>query len=1015
MKKKIYLFLLLFGSFSMYLMAQTNVSGNVKDAETKEALIGVSVVIKGTTSGTITDMDGKFSLAVAQGKTLVFSYIGYESQEILVKGGSYTISLKSASQKLNEVVVIGYGTSKAKDLTAPIAIVKAEDLVKRTTSSPMNALQGSAAGVQVVTVGSPGSSPTVRIRGVGSLNNEGPLYVVDGMFFSNIDFLSSNDIEDMSILKDASAAAIYGVKAANGVVLITTKKGKLNTPTKITYDGYVGLQTPVHMLKMANGSQYATMEMAKQNSSDLAHVTLSAQKFGGSGTNPTTNTDWYNEIMKKSAMTHNHNLSIAGGSDKATYNLGLSYLYQDGVMISRNNYKRFNILAQTDFQAYNWLKVGYKVILSNSTLFSPNNGAFANAYYASPLYPVFDPANTTATPTDYASATSLGYANGAFSNAVAAANYYYDKTTGWQVMPTVYAEVSLIKNKLTFKTQLSEKYASNLELKYTPAYYVDAYQLSPNSLSLLEETKDSWNNYIVDNLLTYKDAFQKHHVTAMFGQSIRDERWRQLKGTAPDVPGPQEEYLYLALSQAAATSYTVTDNGSDFHGFSWFGRATYDYASKYLLSATFRADGSSKFQQHWGYFPSVGAGWIISEENFMKHQHFLDYLKARVSWGMLGNDGVPNNPGFASISTQNGVYGSTSVADGAYIPGYRVDALFTKYMKWEVVKELDAGIDFSTLGQRLTGTLDYYHRITNNLAFSKQLPMTNTQVYGNWGKVLNQGIEVTLNWADKIGDFGYHVGINMTTVKNSVQDLGGLAYMMTGVAEFPTRMEVGKPINFFYGYQVEGVYQNQSQIDADPIAKANGLTPGDFKYKDQNGDGVLDANDRVSLGNYLPKVTYGANLGCNYKNFELNVMLQGQAGNKILNMNRARRLWYSDMNGDAKLVTNLWSGDGSTNSYPSAYGTTKAWNNAASSFFVENGSYLRIQNIQLAYTFKLSNQQGAPQLRVSFTADRPFIFTKYSGFTPEITGAINDLRNLGYDNQVYPASATYSIGWRLIF
>ncbi len=1015
MKKKIYLFLMLFGSFTTYLMAQTNVSGIVKDADTKEALIGVSVVVKGTTSGTITDIDGKFSLSVAQGKTLVLSYIGYESQEVIVKGGSYTINLQSASQKLNEVVVIGYGTSKAKDLTAPIAIVKAEDLVKRTTSSPMNALQGSAAGVQVVTVGSPGSSPTVRIRGVGSLNNEGPLYVVDGMFFDNIDFLSSNDIEDMSILKDASAAAIYGVKAANGVVLITTKKGKLNTPTKITYDGYMGLQTPVHMLKMANGSQYAAMEIAKQNSSDLAHVTLSAQKFGGSGTNPTTNTDWYNEILKKSAMTHSHNLSIAGGSDKATYNLGISYLYQDGVMISKNNYKRFNILAQTDFQAYNWLKIGYKVILSNSTLFSPNNAAFANAYYASPLYPVYDPANTTATPTDYASATSLGYANGAFSNAVATANYYYDKTASWQVMPTVYAEISLIKNKLTFKTQLSEKYASNLELKYTPAYYVDAYQLSPNSLSQLEETKDNWNNYIVDNLLTYKDAFQKHHFTAMLGQSIRDERWRQLKGTAPDVPGPQEEYLYLALSNAASTSYTVKDDGSDFHGFSWFGRATYDYASKYLLSATFRADGSSKFQQHWGYFPSVGAGWIISEENFMKSQHIFDYLKARVSWGMLGNDGVPNNVNFSTATTNNGVYGSTATADGAYVPGYTVNSIFTKFMKWEVVNEWDAGIDFSTFGQHLSGTLDYYHRITNNLAFNKQLPMTNTQVYGNWGKVLNQGVEVTLNWADKIGDFGYHVGMNMTTVKNSVQDLGGLAYMMTGVAEFPTRMEVGKPINFFYGYQVEGVYQNQAQIDADPIAKANGLTPGDFKYKDQNGDGVLDASDRVNLGNYLPKVTYGANLGCNYKNFELNVMLQGQAGNKILNMNRARRLWYSDMNGDAKLVTNLWSGDGSTNSYPSAYGTTKAWNNAASSFFVENGSYLRIQNVQLAYTFKLAKQQGAPQLRLSLTADRPLIFTKYSGFTPEITGAINDLKNLGYDNQVYPASATYSIGWRLIF
>jgi TonB-linked SusC/RagA family outer membrane protein len=1010
MKKKISFILLLLCTFTLQAIAQNlKVSGIVRDAETSETLPGVSVVIKGQHQGTATDINGNFELSVARGSILQFSYVGYETFEAnITEAKSLIIKMKAVTTKINEVVVVGYGTSKAKDLTAPIAIVKTEDLAKRTASSPMVALQGTTPGVQVVTSGSPGASPTVRIRGVGSLNNEGPLYVVDGMFYDNIDFLNSNNIENMSILKDASAAAIYGVKAANGVVLITTKKGSLNTPTKITYDGYIGLQTPVNMLKMANGSQYAAMEIAKQNASDLAHVTLSVQKFGGSGTTPTTNTDWYDEILKKSALTHNHDISISGGTDKVTYNVGLSYLYQDGIMISKNNYQRFNIMAQTDFQAYSWLKVGYKVIMSNSTLFSPNNSAFANAYFASPLYPVYDPSNTTASPTDYASSTSIGFGNGAYANPVAAANYYYNKTTSWQAMPSVYAEVALMKDKLTFKTQLSESYISNLNLNFTPQYYVDAYQLSPNNLSFLAESKDNWNNYIVDNWLTYKDSFNKHHVSALFGQSVRDNRWRNLYGSAPDVPGPQEEYLYLALSQGAAQSMIVTDNGSDLRSFSWFGRATYDYASRYLLSVTLRADGSSKFQQHWGYFPSVGAGWIISEENFMKNQHVFDYLKLRASWGKLGNDGVPSNTNFAKATPYNGIFGSTSASDGAAVPGYTVNSLFTKYMKWEVTTETDAGIDFSACKQKLTGTLDYYHRMTSDLAFSKQLPMTNNQIYGNWGKVLNEGFEATLNWADKIGKVSYHVDVNATTIKNTVKDLGGLAYMMTGTSEFPTRLEVGKPLNFFYGYQVAGVYQNQAQIDADPIAKANGLTPGDFKYKDQNGDGVLDATDRVNLGSYLPKVIFGLNTGITYDNFEVNVMLQGQAGNKILNMNRARRLWYSDMNGDAKMVSNLWSGNGSTNSYPSAYGTTKAWNNAASSFFVENGSYLRIQNIQVAYTFMLSKQAGAPKLRLSLTADRPAIFTKYNGFTPEIIGT-------GYDTNTYPTSATYSIGWRLIF
>lgn len=1010
MRKKVCFILMVLSTFSVQMFAQNfKVSGLVRDAETKETLTGVSVAIKGQTTGTMTGLDGSFTLNVPTGNVLKLSYLGFDPQEVTVTSNlTLDILLKPVATKINEVVVIGYGTTRAKDLTAPITVVKTEELIKRTTGSVMGALQGSASGVQVVTSGAPGSSPTVRIRGVGSLNNESPLYVVDGMFFDNIDFLDVNNIEDMSILKDASAAAIYGVRAANGVVIITTKKGKLNAKTQITYDGYVGFQTAAHMLKMANGSQYAAMELAKMTQSDSSHVLLSSTKFGGIATNPTTNTNWYSELLNKAALTHNHNIDISGGSDKSTYSVGLSYLYQDGIMNSQNNYKRFNIYAQTDFQAYNWLKIGYKVLMSNSTLFSPNNSAFSFAYYASPLYPVFDATNTNAFPTGYASSTSIGFGNGAFANPVASADYYYDKTTGFQVMPTVFAEIALIKNKLTFKTQLSEKYVSNLELNFTPKYFVDAYQLSPNELSFLTEKRDNYNDYILDNLLTYKDAINKHHWTAMIGQSTRDERWRELQGTAADVPEPKEEYMYISQSQAAATSRTVTDDGTDLRGLSFFGRASYDYASKYLLSATLRADGSSKFQQHWGYFPSVGAGWTVSQENFMANQHLFDFLKARVSWGLLGNDGVPANVAYATATPNNGVFGSTTSSDGVFIPGYTVNSIFTKYMMWELVNEWDGGFDFSMLNQRLSGSIDYYHRITDRLAFNKQLPMTNTQIYGNWGKVLNQGIELTLNWADKIGDFGYHAGVNITTVKNSVQDLGGLAYLMTGTPEFPTRMEVGQPLNYFYGFQQIGVYQTQAEVDADPIAKTNGLQPGDLKFKDQNGDGVLDNQDRVNIGSYLPKVTYGFNGGLTYKHFEFSFILQGQAGNKILNMNRARRLWYSDMNGDAEMVSHLWTGAGSTNKYPSAFGTTKAWNNAASSFFVEDGSYLRIQNIQLAYNFKFTEVANGPQMRIFLTADRPAIFTKYSGFTPEIIGT-------GYDTNTYPTSATYSIGWRITY
>jgi TonB-linked SusC/RagA family outer membrane protein len=1015
-KKTILLLLVVLVSANSLFAQDIRVQGVITDKKTGEALIGATILQKGTSNGTRTNITGEFSISLPLNSVLAVSYIGYVAQEIKVTTETRQhIELEEVNRTLDEVVVVGYGTSKAKDLTSPISVVKSEDLMRRTTGSAMAALQGSVAGVQVITNGSPGSSPTVHIRGVGSLNNENPLYVVDGMFFDNIDFLNTNDIADMTILKDASASAIYGVRAANGVVIITTKKGTLNSKTQITYDGYLGFQIPTHMLQMASGSQYATMELAKGTASDVSHVTLSAQKFGGSGTNPTTNTDWYNEILKQSALTHSHSIGISGGSDKATYNVALSYLYQDGIMKAENNYKRFNLLAQTDFQAYTWLKVGYKVLVSNSTLFSPNKAAFSNAYYASPLYPVFDATNTNATPTDYASSTSIGYANGAFSNPVATADYNFNKTNGFQISPTVFAEIKLWKDKLLFKTQYSQKYAFNNNLNYIPAYRVDAYQLSPNQLSFLTSYQEKFQNYIIDNTLTYKDGINNHHWSAMIGQSTRNERWRQITGTAANVPGAKEEYMYL--SQGNATGRTVVEDGTDYHGLSFFGRATYDFASKYLLTATFRADGSSKYQQKWGYFPSVGTGWVISEEEFMKNQRLFNYLKARLSWGMLGNDAIPSNNGFSSLSTGStfsGIFGSTSSSAGSYIPGYIAQNFFN-YLKWEVVTEWDGGIDFSLLNQRLNGSVDYYNRQTDNLVFYAPQPMGVADLLGNYGKVSNQGLELTLNWTDKIEDFGYTIGGNISTLKNKVVDLHGLAYKMTGVAEFPTRMEVGQPVNSYYGYQQMGVYQNQTEINADPIALANGLVPGDLKYKDQNGDKILDTKDRVMLGNYLPTFNYGFNLGLNYKKLELNVMFQGQSGNKILNMNRARRLWYSDMNGDAEMISHLWTAEGTTNQYPSALGTTKGWNNLASSFFVESGSYLRVQNIQLAYSFKLANITNAPVMRVFVTADRPIIFTKYSGFTPEIGGSGTDLSRTGYDNNVYPTSSTYSIGFRISY
>ena len=1011
----------------MAVILDVKVSGRVTSTS-GEPVAGVSVVVKNTSIGTTTDGAGNYVLTVPDSALLVFSSLGFETQEIPVNGRTtIDVSLKAAdASSLQQVVVIGYGTSSRKDLTAPIGVVNPEDLNKRMAASPMQALQGNAPGVQVVTNGAPGGSPTVRIRGVGSFNNTNPLYVVDGMFVDNIDFLNTNDIGEMSILKDASAAAIYGVRAANGVVIITTKKGKYNMKTRVTYNGYYGVQTPTGKFKLANGAQYAAMQLAKRTAADSARVTLSATKFGGSGVNPTTNTDWYDELLSNSAPMYNQSIDLAGGGSKVNYTLGLNYLYQDGIMEAENNYKRYNIRFQLEAKPYDWLKLGITTHLSNFIQRNPNTGAFSLAYMASPLYPVFDATNTLAYPQKYTSSSTLGFANGVFNNPVAASDYWYDRTKGFQLLPTVYAEADIVKSKLTFRSQLSQRYGSSLNQNYLPEYYVDNIQRA--RVSTLTTTETRSENYILDNLLTYKDSKGSHHWTLLLGQSVRDERFRSSQMITDSVP-PQQTFWYADQGIRRTNGYTET--GFRNTSASWFGRISYDYAGKYLLTATYRADGTSKYQDKWGYFPSVGVGWLISEEGFMKDQGLFDELKIRGSWGRLGNDNVSPSTGYAVVYTGNdysGVFNSTATSNGNLQTGYRIDPIFGT-VNWEIVTEWDGGIDFSMLKRRLKGSVDYYHRQTDKLAFERNIPFIGLRQYGNWGKVNNSGIEVDVNWSDKIGNLGYQIGGNLSTLKNEVIDLQGLKNLPGGVAEFPTLSQVGDPFNFFYGYQVTGIYQTQAEVDADPIAVANGVKPGYFKYKDQNGDKVLDADDRVNLGSYLPKITYGFNLELNYKDFDFSVFFQGVGGNSILNFNRATRQKFPDMNGDKDFVTGLWTGEGSTNKYPSAIATTQSWNNNASSFYVENGSYLRLQNIQLGYNFKIGNNNPT-SFRVYVTADRPVIFTRYSGVTPEVTapaqlpkdraaGPSNTpatfISGTGYDNNVYPTTAVYTIGVRISY
>lgn len=1006
MKKNLLLFICAFVAQLAFAQAQA-VKGTVLDSS-GEPVIGATVKVLGTKQATVTDIDGNFTIQeVNPNASINISYVGM--QPVTLKAsGNLNVTLKDDFQNLNDVVVIGYGSAKAKDLTSPITVIKAADIKSTPSTSPMTALQGKVAGVNVVSSGTPGSGPTVRIRGTGSFANSSPLYVVDGMFYDDINFLNNEDIQEMSILKDASAAAIYGVRAANGVVLITTKKGTKNQKAQITYDGYIGIQKATNVLEMANSQEYATMLMEANYDAYSPTMKAAIDRFGGSYADSDfhkwtygADTDWYKELLRTAVIT-NHSVGISGGSDKATYSLGISYLYQDGIMDTENNYKRLNFRAAVDYDATNWLKVGFNGVFSKSDQVLPNNAAWQQAFNTPGIIPVLDEQNTQAFPDKYATPSSIGLSTN-FKNPVATVKYYDAKNELRQYMTNFYAQINLLPQKLNFKTNISYNFQDINGSVFTPTYYVSDSQ--QNNTTNLNKSNSQYSSYIWDNTLTYKDSYGKHNFGAMLGASMRQETYKNLWGNATGVPEGSDAYHYL--SQGNATGITLGDGGTRYRGLSYFARLNYDFDSKYYLMFTMRADGSSKYQDQWGYFPSVGASWVISEEPWMKDVKAIDYLKLRASWGKLGNDHVAASDGFASIATGNGVsgvFGNTTIA------GFQNTTYFS-WLQWEVVDEINVGFNLSTLQNRLNIDADYFHRMTKHAVISPRLSFDNKTLAGNYGKILNQGFDFSATWNDRIGkDFKYHVGTNLSVLNNKVKDLGGASIIKGG----KTVNIVGKEMNSFYGYKVVGIYQTVEECQNDPIAVANGLEPGDFKYEDVDHNGVIDGADKQVLGSYLPNFTYGINLGFNWKNLDFELTTYGQSGAQMFNRKRALRYAQSDFNFDKDLYENRWTGPGSTNSYPSAKALIKGWNvsdQRTNSFFVEDADYFRIQNVTVGYSFKnlKLGSYTLPSIRLSMTADRPLTLFGANAFTPELSDPE------GWDTEVYPLTGTYTFGIQIQF
>lgn len=827
------------------------------------------------------------------------------------------------------------------------------------------------------------------------------------MYFENIDFLNPSDIETLSVLKDASAAAIYGVRAANGVVLITTKKGELNTESTITYEGYIGMQMPQNVLKMANAEQFVNYVNQTGSAADIQFVENAMQRYGRSRVNPNVpdvNTDWYAEIMHPASRQQNHALTILGGGTTTAYSLGVSYFDQEGLLKTKNSYQRMNIRGNLEHQVNNWLKAGLNLNFSNGIKYVADDAAWFSAYHAVPILPKYDMDNydqllesevSNASP--YASSKFMGYRGP--QNPFFNLDYADHRQDIRKLLTGVFTEVGIVPGKLIFRTNYNVSVRFLRDRNVGLPYFVE--NDSKRELSTISTARGTDVDHFLDNTLTFQEDFGDHNLTVMAGTSFRDEWYDYLTGSAVDIP-LNENAWYIGQSQSE-TSKQVDDNAERLYGLSYFGRVAYNFKDRYLGYFTLRREGASKYQEKWGTFPAFGLGWILSEESFFQGVGFIDFLKLRGGWGKLGNDKINRQDG---ASTTQPHY---LAIDDTQINGTVTTNTFG-YLGWETVTGTNIGISAELFNNRLSIESDYYFRDTENAAIPVGLKLQSGSVLRNVGDIRNSGFEFALNWNGKITkDFMYTLGANMATLKNEVRDLYGQQYINGGSAEFRQRSQVGEPLLSFFGYEVEGVYQNQGEIDADPIAVANNLVPGDFKFVDQDANDVLNDKDKVFLGSYFPDLTYGGSLGLSYKNLEFSMYFMGQRGNKILNRKRGEIIWTNDTNFDAELATHLWNGEGTSDRYPSAAGLRRGWNQNFSDYFVEDGAFLRVQNIQLGYIINGAQMfgEGMPNAKVYLTAEKPWTVFKYNGFNPEVPD--------GIDRQFYPVPSVYTLGLNLTF
>ena len=1007
MKKQLLIVCLLLLSLCSYAQTLT-VKGTVTSASDKEPMIGATVQIKGTGNGSITGLDGDYILTnVSSNAVLVFSSIGYDTQEIPVNGKTViNVELKEATELLEEVVVIGYGTVKKSDLTSSISTVKGKDITQTVTGNAMDALQGKVNGVQVASGGGPGTAPKVLIRGVTTVNGSNPLYVVDGMpVGDNINFLNSNDIESMEVLKDASAAAIYGTRASNGVILITTKKGK-SGKANINFTTSVGFQT-IAKPDIAGVSEYKDVYNTRYSNDG----STSNWNDTGATTNP-GGTDWWDTVVNKTALVQNYALSVAGGTDKLVYNFSLGY-YRNNSQFDVGYWDKINVRLNTEYTFNKYVKMGVD-IAPRVESWEDTPSQFSSAMSMDPTTPVFKPESEWVDNSYNNYERSYNNETWNPAGSIARSNAY-SREMG--ALVNAYLQVNPIQ-KLTLRTQFGTNAHFRRTDAFTPLFNIDA--LEKADQSEISRQSQEWLDWNWTNTITYIDTFaEKHNLNVMGGFTAERYAWYNTKALRKDVPNNMDQMQEVNAGDPA----TATAEGeSTFNSLvSFLGRVMYNYDSRYYISASIRADGSSRFPKgnQYAIFPSVSASWRITGEEFMQNQSLFSDLKLRGGWGRVGNQNIDNNATLTLLDQSQYIFNNT-LANGYYVSTVGNDQL-----KWETVEDWNVGLDMSFLDSRLGVIFEYFQKKSKDMLYKKRVPYilgypstdNVAEVWMNVGSMKATGWELGLNWHDQIGkDFSYNIGVNLSAVKNKAIRLSGDGAVLTGSfnQDQIIRNEDGGLISRFYGYVADGLFQNWSDVYAHTDEHGNliqeNAQPGDIRFKDLNHDGQLDENDKTFIGNPYPDLMMGLNLGFTYKNIDFAANFYGTFGNDIFNTTRTM---YSGKNGAnvwEGTLNEAWHGEGTSYEIPRlSYADRNLNYTRVSSFFVEDGSYLRCKLLQIGYTFPKHWVKGA-NLRVSFSAQNPFTITGYSGMDPERPMMDGSVIETGIDNIAYPNPRTFLFG-----